>query len=76
MNVKQSIASGTISGLGGKHKFHFCTIPDFCYKVDVKEAIWPLVSLMFPNKADGQVKVKDVVGSSCLWEGKFIKVAL
>ncbi len=75
-NAKQSIATGIISGLGGQDKFHFQLIADSCYKVDVKEAIWPQVSLMFPNHMDGQTKVKDTVGSSVLWEGKFIKAAI
>lgn len=74
-NYKQSIASGIISGLGGQDKFHFQVIQDSCYKVDVKEAIWPQVSLMFPNQMDEQTKVKDTVGSSAIWEAKFIKSA-
>jgi len=52
----------------------FVLIPESCYKVDVKEAIWPQVSLMFSNLDDKMTKVKDVVNSAALWEGKFIKV--
>jgi len=57
--VKQSVATGVISGLGGQHKFYFIPIPESRYKVDVTE----------------QSKVKDVVNSCFLWEGKFIKPA-
>jgi len=74
-NAKQSIASGVINGVGRQHKFHFVTIPKSCYRVDVKEAIWPQVSLMFPNLDDKMTKVKDIVGSAALWEVKFIKVS-
>lgn len=74
-NEKQTVAAGTISGIGGQHKFHFVTVPGHCYKVDVSEAMWPNLQLQFPNVQTGQKKVKDVVGSAALWEGKFIKAA-
>jgi hypothetical protein len=44
---KQKVASGTISGLGGDHKFHFDTIPNLWFKIDIQEALMPAVALMF-----------------------------
>jgi len=47
--------------MGGEHQYHFLDIPVSWFKVDVKEAIWPLVSLMFPNNNANQKKLKNVV---------------
>jgi hypothetical protein len=36
--VQKKVASGTISGFGGEHKFHFATILDTWFKIDVCKA--------------------------------------
>jgi hypothetical protein len=42
-------------------------------KVDVREALAPNVMLMMENRDAEQEKVKDAVGSSVLWNQKFMK---
>jgi phage terminase large subunit-like protein len=42
-------------------------------KIDVREALVPNVLLMMENPDDEQEKVKDVVGSSFIWNQKFLK---
>jgi hypothetical protein len=69
MNVRgnrQRAACGTISGMSGKHKFHFKDIPDGFFKVDVREALLPNVALMVPNADAEQEKLKDAVGTSVI----------
>jgi hypothetical protein len=34
-SYRQKAASGAISGLWGEHKFHFGTIPDSWFKIDI-----------------------------------------
>jgi hypothetical protein len=72
-SVWQKTASRTVSGISGEHKFHFMDIPDGWIKVDVREALAPNVQLMMENRDDEQEKVKDVVGSSVLWNKKYMK---
>ena len=72
-SVRQKVASGTISGIGGQHKFHFLEIPPGWMKVDVHEALAPTVLLMMENLDDDQSKVKDAVGSSVIWNQKCLK---
>jgi hypothetical protein len=67
------VASGTVSGLSGKQKFHFLEIPEGWIKIDVKDALAPNVQLMIENRDAEQEKVKDVVGSSVIWNQKFLK---
>jgi hypothetical protein len=74
-SYRQKVATGTISGLGGKHKFHFIPIPETCCKVDVWVAMVGDVALMFPNKDAEQMRVKDVVGSFAIWDQRYIKCA-
>jgi hypothetical protein len=72
-SYRQKVATRTINGLGGQHKFHFTPIPDMWFKVDVRVALVPDVALMFPNEDTEQIKVKDTVGSSAIWDQKYIK---
>lgn len=44
---KQKVSSGTISGLGRNPKFHFDTIPNLWFKIDIQEALMLDVALMF-----------------------------
>jgi hypothetical protein len=65
-NYKQKVATGTIRGFGGEHKFHFTPSPETWFKVDVRVALVCNVALMFPNEDVEQMKVKDAVGSSAI----------
>jgi hypothetical protein len=71
--VKQKVARGTISGIGGMHKFHFHAIPDGWFKVDVQEALMPNVALMFSNDAANQNKIVDIVNGNGIWNQKYVK---
>jgi hypothetical protein len=74
-SYKQKVATGTISSFGGEHKFHFTPIPETWFKVDVRVALVDDVALMFPNEDIEQMKVKNVVGSSAIWNSRYIKFA-
>ena len=62
-SVWQKVASGTMSGISGEHKFYFIDILDGWIKVDVWDALAPNMQLMIENQDAEQEKVKDVVGS-------------
>lgn len=47
-------------------------IPVGWMKVNVREALAPNVMLMMENQDAEQEKVKDVVGSSVLWNQKYM----
>jgi hypothetical protein len=68
--MKQKVARGTISGIGGVHNFHFHVIPDGWLKVDVKEALQRDVALMYPHDAADQNKVGDIVNGNGIWNQK------
>jgi hypothetical protein len=74
-NVRQKVASGTISGLVGEQKFHFRDIPDKWFKVDVRKAHCPNASLMFLNNYADQIKVKDILKGNTIWDGRYMKNA-
>jgi hypothetical protein len=74
-SARQKVASGTISGLPGEHKFHFIDIPEKWFKVDVREIYSPNVTLMLQNLDADQLKVKDVLKGNTVWDGKYIKSA-
>lgn len=69
------VATGTISGVAGTHKFHFKDIPESWYKVDVKSILQPGVALMIPNDKADQTVIEHAKGSSTLWAMKYIKLA-
>ena len=72
---KQKVASGKISGVGGVDKFHFKTIPEYCYKVDVSSVFLGEVRLPYPHEAGDQWVVDDVVGGCTLWNERNLKAA-
>ena len=74
-NNKQKVASGKISDVGGVDKFHFKTIPEFCYKVDVSAAHLGEVRLPYPHEAGDQWVAGDVVGGSTLWNERNLRAA-
>ena len=74
-NSRNKVASGTISGLPGEHKFHFQDIPKNWFKVDVRDAHCPNALLMFPNENADQIKVKDAVKGNTIWDGRYMKNA-
>jgi len=69
------MALGVISGLYREHKYHFEEIPTSWFKVDVQDAIWPHMLLMYPNLNADQTKLKHVVSSNTLWDKKYMKLA-
>lgn len=74
-SYRNKVASGTISGLPGEHKYHHMDIPNNWFKVDVRDAQCPNALLMFPNEDAEQVKVKDAVKGNTIWDGRYIKNA-
>ena len=74
-NNKQKVASGKISGVGGVDKFHFKTIPEFCYKVDVSAVHLGEVRLPYPHEARDQWVAEDVVGGNTLWNERNLRAA-
>jgi hypothetical protein len=73
---RQKVAVGNISGLPGKHKFHFTDIPETWFKVDVREILQKGVALMFPFHADDQNVIDDVTGTSTVWNQKYLKMTM
>jgi hypothetical protein len=65
-SMRQKVASGTVSGIPGQHKFHFSEIPERWFKVNVRESHCPIVTLMFPMEDAEQTTVKDVVNGNIL----------
>ena len=74
--VRQKVAVGKISGLPGKHKFHFIDIPETWFKVDVREILQKGVALMFPFDANDQNVIDDVRGTSTMWDQKYLKMTM
>jgi hypothetical protein len=74
-SYRQKATSGVISGLWGKHKFHFGTIPNSWFKIDIREVLVPDVALMFPIEEADQHTVEDAVGGNVVWDQKYIKAA-
>jgi hypothetical protein len=72
--VRQKVASATVSGLTGQHKFHGKEIPKSWVKVDVRDILVTKVALMFPNAAADMDVVEDAKGSSAIWDTKYITV--
>ncbi len=71
--IRHKAAIGKISGMPGKHKFHFQDIPENWFKIDVHEILIPGVKLMFPSRDDEQDKIEDVKGTATLWDSKYLK---
>jgi hypothetical protein len=71
---KQKVALGKISGLWGIDKFHGLPIPKFWIKIDIAIAHVVDVPLMHTHEADDQFLMKDVVGTSTLWNWKYVKI--
>ncbi len=67
------MASGKFSGLWGVDKFHGHVIPIFCVKVNVAVIHIANIPLMHPHEADDQVVVQDVIGTSTLWNWRYVK---
>ena len=71
--IRHKAAIGKISGIPGKHKFHFQDIPENWFKIDVHEILITGVKLMFPSRDDEQDKIEDVKGTATLWDQKYLK---
>ena len=61
--------------MGCVDKFHFKTIPELCYKVDVSGAILGEVRLPYSHEVGDQWVVEDVVGGNTLWNERNFKAA-
>ena len=70
------VAIGQISGIPGIHKFHFNDIPETWFKVDILEIMLPDVPLMMPRDDEGFSVMKDVKGTSTLWDQKYLKLTM
>jgi hypothetical protein len=64
MNIRnqiQKVAFGNISGLEEKYKFHFDTILDLWFKIDIQEAFMPDVAFIFSIDVTNQKNVNKKV---------------
>jgi hypothetical protein len=78
MNPKRStekVATGTINGVGREAKFHFVDIPDKWFKIDIREALLPKTTLMYVNEPADQYLVGNIVGTTSIWDQRYIKKA-
>jgi hypothetical protein len=71
--IKQKVALGNISGLGGVDQFHFTPIPPTWYKIDVKEVLQPKQRLMVENQDADQLVMLDVKGGNCIWDQQYLQ---
>lgn len=71
--VKQKVALGRISGIGGVDKFHCMEIPNSWYRVDVLSVLHPNLPLMFPKAEADQHVLRDVQGGNVIWDSKYIR---
>ena len=67
-SIKQKVAMGSISGMGGMDMFHFLTIPHTWCKIDVKQVLSSNVPFMFKNEDAEQTILKDVKGRNTIWD--------
>jgi hypothetical protein len=74
-NPWQKVASNKISGHWGVDKFHGSNILEFGFNVDVGVVHVVDIPLMRSHEANDQVLEGDVVGTCCLWNWKYVKVA-
>lgn len=73
-NSRQRVGSGKVTAIGGGTEvWHGKPIPEGYLRVDVTQIMAPDISLMVPNPAADQWKVKDVLGSNTLWDIKFVR---
>jgi hypothetical protein len=76
MNPKQNtqkVVMGTINSVGEEAKFHFVDIPNKWFKIDIREALLP--ALMYINIPTDQYLVGDIVGTTSIWDQRYIKKA-
>jgi hypothetical protein len=74
--TRQKVAGRRISGIGRKDKFHFTSIPETWFKIDVGEIYAPDVPLMWENESGDQMKVGGgVKGGNVVWDQIFLKLA-
>lgn len=72
--VRQKVATATVSGLPGSHKFHGMDVPTSWLRVDLREVLQNRVALMFPNDAAGMALVEDAKGSTAIWDQEYVKL--
>ena len=65
-----------ISRILGIHKFHLNDIPETWFKVDILEIMLLDVPLMMPRDDEGFSIMKDVKGTSTLWDQKYLKLTM
>jgi hypothetical protein len=69
------VVTGTISGVGREAKFHFVDIPDKWFKIDIWEPLLPETALMYVKEPADQYLVGDIVGTTSIWNQRYIKKA-
>ena len=74
--VRQKMASRTISGVAGEHKFHFKDIPKLWWKVDVHVIMHTGVALMYPNDDADMTLIEHAKGSAAMWHQNHIKLVI
>ena len=73
--TRQRVAVGKISGLLGKHQFHFRDIPETWFKVDVITILQPSV-LMYLNAEVEHSIIEHMKGTSTIWNQKYLKTTM
>jgi hypothetical protein len=74
--TRQKVAGGRISEIGREDKFHFISILETWFKIDVGEIFILDVPFMWENESADQMKVEDVKGGNAVWDQKFLKVEI
>jgi hypothetical protein len=71
------VAMGRITGLPRSYFYHDTQISEKFYAIGVEEALDGKVDLCVTNEADDppQLHLKDVVGSTKLWDNEYILLA-
>jgi hypothetical protein len=71
------VAMGRITGLPRSYFYHDTQISEKFYAIGVEEALDGKVDLCVTNEADDppQLHLKDVVGSTTLWDNEYILLA-
>jgi hypothetical protein len=75
------IAIGVVTGIGGKQGVHHCSQVDTgWYRVQLVEIMegFGNTPLLITNENDDppQLQLKDTMGSSLVWKGQFMRIAV
>lgn len=73
-NPRTKCGAGRIMGTSDEDVFHGQAIQEGWFRVEMSDVYIKDFPLMFPYEPADQETLKDVVGSSTLWDGRFLKL--